>query len=106
MKITNLGLILLAPCIAITTLHAQDEVSMQWPDLSHASKAEVQEFANDEASRLWVTLKPQIIEHGLSAVDDTLEKDAKKCHLTGNMVDVYIIEAEDVILDHLRNNPK
>ena len=100
---SNLGLILLASCIAITTLHAQDEG--QWPDLSHASKGEVQDFANDEGSRLWVRFKPQIIAQGLSAVDDILEKEAKECHLTGDMVDVYIIEAENVILQRMRTNP-
>jgi hypothetical protein len=104
MQITNLGLILLAPYIAITSLQAQDEAS-QWPDLRHATKGEVQDFANDEGSRLWVTLKPQIIKQGLSAVDDILEQQAKECHLTGGMVDVYIIEAEDVILQRMRTNP-
>jgi hypothetical protein len=104
MKISHLGLSLLAACIAMTTLHAQDDVSTQWPDFSHAPKSDVQAFARNDGDRLWDLRKALIIEQGLSAVDDALEEDAKKCHLTGPMADMYVIAAEDAISERTQDN--
>lgn len=102
MKISHLGFALLTACIV--ALHAQDIVSIQWPDLSHASKRDVRAFARDDAYRLWDSLKPQIIEHGLAAADDPLAKDATNCHLTGDLADLYVIAAEDAMTEQMNEN--